>query len=334
MSTIKTVAEKAGVSLKTVSRVFSAPDTVAVKTRELVLAAADELHFVPDQRAQAIRSGKSGVVGLLTDVVATTPCSIDIVRGVEAALEERRMSLLIGNLENPSSSSKSILRSFRAGRVDGVVYAANYHREVADFEPLHLPSVMVNCFTRGNEMPAVIPDEERGGHSVGAHLLALGHRRIAYLTLASGIEATRLREAGLVRAMQEAGVSVPEPLAWPGQPKAGVFDSEAAFAAARRLLERKDRPTAIFCGNDEMAMQVYNAAGQLGLSIPHNLSVVGFDDHRLFSEGLRPALTTVALPYVAMGRLAVEILLDRPAGPAIRRVDAPLVQRNSTAAPP
>ncbi|MBN8999068.1 MAG: LacI family DNA-binding transcriptional regulator [Rhizobiales bacterium] len=334
MSTIKTVAERAGVSLKTVSRVFSAPETVTAKTRARVLKAADELDFVPDQRAQAMRSGRSGVVGLLTDVMATTPCSIDIVRGVEAALEERRMSLLIGNLKNPSSSSNSILRSFRAGRVDGVIYAANYHREVEDFEPLHLPSVMANCFTRDAAMPAVIPDEERGGHNVGVHLLQLGHRQIAYLTLAPGIEATRLRQEGLARAMREAGVVPSEPFAVAGQQLAGAFAPDEAFAAARALLERSDRPTAVFCGNDELAMQVYMAAGSLGLSIPGDLSVVGFDDHRMISEALRPALTTVALPYAAIGRLAVEALLDRQGQPSeVLRVDAPLVVRQSTAPP-
>lgn len=334
MSTIKTVAERAGVSLKTVSRVFSAPETVTEKTRARVLAAADALDFVPDQRAQAMRLGRSGVVGLLTDVMATTPCSIDIVRGVEAALEERRMSLVIGNLKNPSSSSSSILRSFRAGRVDGVIYAANYHREIEDFEPLHLPSVMVNCFTRDGAVPAVIPDEERGGHNVGVHLIGLSHRRIAYLTLAPGIEATRLRREGLVRAMREAGIVMPEPLAFAGQRFAGAFDPDEAFAAAGRLLDRPDRPTAVFCGNDELAMQVYNAASGLGLAIPGDLSVVGFDDHRLISAGLRPALTTVALPYVAMGRLAVDVLLDRQGEPSeVLRVDAPLVIRQSTAAP-
>ncbi|SHF08835.1 transcriptional regulator, LacI family [Kaistia soli DSM 19436] len=331
MSTIKTVAERAGVSLKTVSRVFSAPETVTEKTRARVLAAADALDFVPDQRAQAMRLGRSGVVGLLTDVMATTPCSIDIVRGVEAALEERRVSLVIGNLDNPSSSSTSILRSFRAGRVDGVIYAANYHREIEDFEPLHLPSVMVNCFTRDGAMPAVVPDEERGGHNVGVHLIELGHRRIAYLTLAPGIEATRLRQEGFVRAMREAGMVVPDPVAFAGQRFAGAFDPEEAFAAACRLLGRPDRPTAIFCGNDELAIQVYNAAIGLGLTIPDDLSVVGFDDHRLISTALRPLLTTVALPYVAMGRLAVDVLLDAESDrPDLQRVEARLVIRQST----
>lgn len=331
MTTIKTVAERAGVSLKTVSRVLTDPDTVSEKTRTKVLAAANDLNFVPDRRAQAMRSGKSGVIGLLTDVVASTPCSIDIVKGVEEALSARHMSLLIGNMENRSESSNSILRSFQAGRVEGVIYAASYHREVSGFEPLHLPSVMVNCFNRDGSLPTVIPDEEGGGHSVGTHLVVLGHRRITYLTLSPDIEATRLRLAGLKRAFREAGLSVPDDLVVPGQSGTGGFVQQEAFAAAKSLLTRTNRPTAIFCGNDEIAMQVYNAAAQLGISIPGDLSVVGFDDHRLFSEGLRPGLTTVALPYVQMGRLAVEVLLGS-ADTKISLVECPFVQRHSTAA--
>ena len=333
MSTIKTVAERAGVSLKTVSRVFSAPESVSEKTRERVLAVVEELNFVPDRRAQAMRSGRSGVIGLLTDVVATTPCSIDIVKGVEEALGECRMSLLIGNMEHRSESSSSILRSFRAGRVEGVIYAASYHQEIAGFEPLNLPSVMVNCFSADGRLATVIPDEERGGYDAGVHLLSLGHRKITYLTLSPAIEATRLRLAGLTRAIREAGLSVPDDLAVPGQLRAGVFAQEEAFGAAEALLSGTNRPTAIFCGNDEMAMQVYNAAAKLRLSIPDDLSVVGFDDHRLFSEGLRPGLTTIALPYVRMGKLAVEVLIETIAGnsaPRVQLVDGPLVLRHST----
>lgn len=329
MTTIKTVAERAGVSLKTVSRVLTSPDSVSEKTRIKVVAAAKELNFVPDRRAQAMRSGRSGVVGLLTDVVASTPCSIDIVKGVEEALAARQMSLLIANMENRSESSNSILRSFQAGRVEGVIYAASYHREVSGFEPLHLPSVMVNCFNRDGSLPTVLPDEEGGGYSVGAHLVALGHRRIAYLTLSPEIEATRLRLAGLVRALREAGLGVPKDLAMPGQSNTGPFVQEDAFLAAKALLSSPGRPTAIFCGNDEMAMQVYNAASQLGIAIPGDLSVVGFDDHRLFSEGLRPELTTVALPYVTMGRLAVEVLLGS-VNPKLSLVECPFIQRHST----
>lgn len=336
MSTIKTVAERAGVSLKTVSRVFSAPDTVSEAMRTRVLQAAAELDFIPDRRAQTMRSGRSGVIGLLTDVAASTPCSIDIVRGVEEALAERDMSLLIGSMENRAESSDSILRSFRAVRVEGVIYAATYHREIYDFAPLQLPSVMVNCFSHRRGLPTVIPDEERGGFSVGAHLIGLGHRKIAYLTLSPDIEATQLRLAGLRSALREAGIDEPQNLAVPGQSRAGSFDREEAFAAAHRLLDRPDRPTAVFCGNDEMAMQVYHAAAELSLAIPHDLSVVGFDDHRLFSEGLRPALTTVALPYVQMGSVAVGVLLDEKKEltvPKTKLIEGPLIVRQSTGSP-
>jgi LacI family transcriptional regulator len=333
LSTIKTVAERAGVSLKTVSRVLSDPDTVSEKTRARVMAAADELNFVPDRRAQAMRSGRSGVIGLLSDVVATTPCSIDIVRGVEEALAERNMSLLIGNLEHRSETPSSILRSFHAGRVEGVLYAASYHREIEDFEPMHLPSVLVNCFTTDDRHLSITPDEEDGGYIVGQHLLGLGHRRIAYLSLAPDIEATRLRLAGLKRAFAAAGRPAPVALLRPGQSQHGPVDQEVAVSGAGSLLSSAKRPTAIFCGNDELAMQVYNAAGQLGIRIPEDLSIVGFDDHRLFSEGLRPGLTTVSLPYAAMGRLAVGLLLDTrqefESDRAIR-VKGPLVTRGST----
>jgi len=339
LTTIRTVAARAGVSIKTVSRVMNEPDTVAVATRKRVLAAAEELNFVPDQRARAMRSGRSGVIGFLTDVIATTPYSVDIIRGVEDALADRDMSLLIGNTENRPNDLPRILRTFRASRVEGVVCAAMYHRQADEFGSLNLgPSVLVNCYTTLARVPTVLPDDEEGGHVIGAHLLSLHHRRIAYLTLLPGIEATRLRLAGLRRAFAEAGVPFSDNIVTPAQTHTAHFDQVEAFAAARKLLELVDRPTAIFCGNDEMALQVYNAAAALGLRIPDELSVVGYDDYRLFSEGLRPALTTVALPYQRMGRVAADLLLqsiaDGEPSAEVIRVEGPLVHRASTAVAP
>ena len=333
MPTIKTVAEKAGVSIRTVTRVHNAPQSVSAKTRRKVAAAADALGYVPDRLAQAVRLGRSGVIGLLTDVGGSTPCSSDIVRGIEEALAERGLSLLIGTMENRGESSEAILRSFRAGRTDGVICAATYHRQIEDFQPPFTPGVLVNCFTANKTLPTIIPDEEKGGHAACAHLLERGHRRISYLTLAPDIEATRLRLAGVMRALREAGVPIPDDLARPGQSAAGRFLAAEAFDAATDLLAAASRPTAVLCGNDEMALQVYNAAARLSLAVPADLSVVGFDDHKLFSEALRPALTTVSLPYVRMGRMAVEALFREPPGMAGEmRFECPLVVRQSTAA--
>jgi LacI family transcriptional regulator len=336
LATIRTVAARAGVSIKTVSRVLNDPRSVAEQTRARVQAIAEELNFVPDQRARGFRSGRSGAVGFLTDVIATTPYSVDIVRGVEDALAERGISLLIGNTENRLGGLPTILRAFRGSRVEGVVFASMYHREANDFgSVLSGPSVLVNCFTTLADVSTVLPDDEEGGHLVGRHLLELGHRRIAFLTLWPEIAAMHLRQAGLIRACREAGVSFPVDLVFAGQDGTGPFNQSVAFAAARRLLDRKDRPTAVFCGNDEMALQVYNAAADVGLRIPDDLSVVGFDDYRLFSEGLRPGLTTVALSYQRMGRIAADLLLASIAGgpspTEVIRVQGPLVLRHSTA---
>ena len=211
-----------------------------------------------------------------------------------------------------------------------------YHREANDFgAAISGPSVLVNCFTTLADVPTVLPDDEEGGHLVGRHLLELGHRRVGFLTLWPEIAAMHLRQAGLMRAYREAGVSFSQDLVLPGQDGTGPFDQSIAFAAARSLLDREDRPTAVFCGNDEMALQVYNAAAELGLRIPSDLSVVGFDDYRLFSEGVRPGLTTVALSYHRMGRIAADLLLDSIAGgpppTEVIRVQGPLVVRHSTA---
>lgn len=338
MATIRTVAARAGVSIKTVSRVMNEPESVAEATRERVLQAAAELSFVPDQRARAMRSGRSGVIGFLTDVIATTPYSVDIIRGVEDALGEHGLSLLIGNTENRPGGLPAIVRSFRASRVEGVIYATMYHRCADELVPHDsLPAVLVNCFASEGGMATVLPDDEAGGLAVGRHLLGLGHRRIAYLTLPPHVEATRLRLAGLKRAFAEAEVGVPDDLIVPGQLDSAHFDQRYAFEAARRLLWRDDRPTAIFCGNDELALQIYNAAAALGFRIPDQLSIVGYDDYHMFSEGVRPALTTVCLPYRDMGRTAAELLMtriaDRAAPAAVVRVEGPLVTRRSTAPP-
>ncbi len=335
MATIRTVAERAGVSVMTVSRALNQPDTVAEETRTKILLATQELDFVPDQRARAMRLGRSGVIGLLTEVMAATPCSVDIIQSVEAAFARHGRSLIIGSSQTRAGGSATILRSFQSSRVEGIVFAATFHRELEAFPAIKMPAVLINCFSRTAHWPMVIPDEEEGGHAVGVHLLNCGHRRVAYLTLAPEIEATRLRQAGLIRAFREAGASFPEHLIVPGQTGTGTFDQAEAFAAATRLLE-EHRPTAVFCGNDEMAMQVYNAAGRLGLSIPDDLSVIGFDDHRVFSEGLRPQLTTVALAYEQMGRIAVDLLLqaiDGKNGAQMVRVQGPLIVRGSCASP-
>jgi LacI family transcriptional regulator len=329
--TLRLIAEKAGVSVKTVSRVVNGDPAVAAKTREHVLPFIEALDYVPNSAARQMRGGSSSILGLMTDAVATTPYSVDIVRGAQAELGADRQLMIVSSDGDPVREG-SLWRMFQAHRVSGVVYAAMYHRAHAiDQQSFESPVILANCYAADGAQPSIIPDDEAGGYAQARHLLARGHRRIACVTLIPGIEATRLRAAGIRRAFREAGVSFDESLERRGMTGEVGHEVMAAFSVARELLMRKDRPSAIICGNDQVAIQVYAAAASLGLSIPQDVSVIGFDDLKLISETLCPALTTVALPYFDIGKLAVRMTRATAEEGLARliRVDCPLVERDS-----
>lgn len=334
MVTLRDVATKAGVSPKTVSRVVNDDPAVHIETRDLVQSVIQQLNYVPDHAARIMRAATSNVVGLMTDVVATTPYSVDIVRGAQAALREQGRTLLIANTEGDPAIEREYWRMFRAHRAAGVLYATMYHRPLDLGQPDYANAiVLANCFSIRRDRPAVVPDDEGGGYTQAAHLLKLGHRRIAIVSLNPVIRATVLRAAGFRTAFAEAGVPFDPDLERPGF--VGSIESEklVAHEVALDLLRRPDRPTAVICGNDKIAMQVYAAAASLGLSVPGDLSVMGYDDMTVIAETLRPKLTTVRLPYFDIGRRAVDMLVP-PVEPPYRAeapvlVPCPLVIRES-----
>jgi LacI family transcriptional regulator len=311
MVTLRQVAERAGVSIKTVSRIVNGDPAVNAKTRIAVQQHLQALNYVPNHAARMMRGGDSSVYGFMTDAVATTPYSVDIVRGAQTALKQMNKTLLIANTDGDPALEQKYWQMFRAHRVDGVIYAAMYHRPHVMGEPDFKGSiVLANCFASADDRPSVIPDDEAGGYTQAEYLLKRGHRRIGLMTLISNIEATRLRGIGVRRAHQDAGVQFDESLDQLGIEGTVRNETMVAFEKTVEMLKRADRPTAIICGNDRVATQVYYAAGHLGLKIPHDVSIIGFDDQKLISENLRPKLTTVALPYFDIGRIAVETMRD------------------------
>ena len=331
---MREVAKRAGVSIKTVSRIVNGDAAVNVKTRENVQRHLTTLNYVPNHAARQMRSGLSSVLGLMTDAVATTPYSVDIVRGAQAALKETNRTLFIASSDGDPLREAELWRMFQAHRVSGVIYAAMFHQGHEVGEPNFGEAIILaNCFAPRGDRPSIIPDDEAGGYAQAKYLLERGHRRIAMITLIPAIEATRLRGIGMRRAFKEAGVGfdvgheIPGALGSIGQEKLVAYD------VACTLLQNTDRPTAIICGNDQIAMQVFAAAAACGLSIPGDLSVIGFDDLRLISETLRPRLTTVALPYFEIGRKAVELSIsasehDEDWAPRLA-IACPLVERDS-----
>lgn len=336
MQTIKDVAALAGVSDRTVSRVVNGEPNISSKTRARVEEAIARLNYIPNLAARMVRTNRSGVIGLITDVVSTTPNSVEIIRGVQDRVSQSRQSLLIANTSGTDDEEMKVWRTFQEHRIDGVLFATMYHHEI-DFDPAahNIPTVLVNCFTPGGGVPAVVPDDEDGGYAAARHAIEKGHTRIAFVTLNPRILAAKLRRAGFARAMDEAGLPIREQWVRPGIEGAIGEEVLCAYAVARDMLSvpQDERPTILLAGNDEIAMQCLFAAASLGLSVPDAVAVIGFDDFRMISEQVVPPLTTVALPYYDIGSRAADRLFALLAGtddqPMVERMPCPLVQRGS-----
>lgn len=337
LQTIKDVAARAGVSDRTVSRVVNGEPNISGKTRARVMEAIDALNYIPNLAARMVRTNRSGVIGLITDVVSTTPNSVEIIRGVQDRISRASQSLLIANTSGSPEDEAKVWRTFQEHRIDGVLYATMYHHATPfDPEAHRIPTVLVNCFAAGrDDIAAVVPDDLDGGYRAARHAIDQGHERIAFVTLNPIILAAELRRQGFDRALAEAGIT-PRP-DWIRPGIAGPLDAEEmrAFAVAHELLSAPaaDRPTILLAGNDEIAMQCLFAAAKLGLTVPDEVAVIGFDDFRLISERVVPPLTTVALPYYDIGTRAADKLFAMLAGedeqPLIERLPCPLVRRGS-----
>jgi LacI family transcriptional regulator len=334
LPTLREVAKRAGVSIKTVSRIVNNDAAVTAKTRESVQKHIRSLNYVPNHAARQMRSGTSSVYGLMTDAIATTPYSVDIVRGAQAALTEKHQTLLIASTDGDALREQEVWQMFRAHRVAGVVYASMFHRPHDVGHPaFNKTIVLANCFATDGDRPSIVPDDEAGGYEQARYLLQLGHRRIGVISLIPDIQATQLRGKGMRRAFQDAGVMFDTAREVSGYIGKVGGEISRVITVATEMLSHPNRPTAIICGNDTVAMQVYAAAAHCGLSVPQDLSVIGFDDLRLISESLYPQLTTVALPYFEIGRKAIEMsysFSESEGSSALRLlIPCPLVERQS-----
>lgn len=329
--TLKRVAEIANVSIKTASRALNGDGRVAEATRRRIEIAALRTGYVPNRAARTMRTGRTGLFGMIAHGATTSPFAGEILRGVETGIEAEGGALVITD-----SATGGVHRSQRLLaelRPDAVIFATAYHRPADDlFAPGAERAILVNCVMRDDPLPAVVPDDEAGGLLQAAHMLALGHRRLGVIELPHGMTAQRLRRAGLALALGAAGHSLEDAMLAPGQDGPPEARRMVAFEAATAMLSRRDRPTALLCSKDEFAMQAMAAAARLGLSVPHDVSIVGFDDLRVISRSLRPGLTTVALPYFEMGQAAARAAMGAP-GTGVLRVPCALVERGSTAPP-
>jgi LacI family transcriptional regulator len=255
------------------------------------------------------------------------------VLGAQQALDERGLTLVSLDADGDPARELRHIESLLQRHVEGVIYARMYHQDVILPSLLDgVPVVLANATSDDPAVASMAPDEREIARTAVRHLLDRGHRRIAFAQTREATLASEGREAGFREELRTAGIEPDE-----GLVVGSSSDAAGGRECGARLLDRPDRPTAVFCFNDQVAMGVYQAAAAHGLSVPRDLSVVGVDDLSPVAEALWPSLTTVALPHVEMGRLAAERLVEAITGTADAQhrvvLTCPLVERGSVGPP-
>ncbi|GHG07498.1 LacI family transcriptional regulator [Amycolatopsis bullii] len=329
--TIRDVAARAGVSVATVSKVINERYGVSAATLARVRAVIEELGYEASLVAQSLRNHRTNVIGIL--VADLEPFSTELLKGAADAIRGSGFELVVysagGRTGDPLGWEKRYLSRLSGTLVDGAVLVTP--TVSLDVVP-GTPVVAVDPHTGPSHLPTIDSDNLRGAQLATEHLLDLGHRRIAFLAGRPDLQSAELRKTGYLRALTAAGITPDEDLI-----RIGAYDPEVSAASAHALLTGPDRPTAVFAANDISAIATVDAARELGLAVPDDLSVVGFDNVPE-SALCSPPLTTVDQPIREMGHRAIRMLIALINGDEVERthvtLDTGLVVRHSTRALP
>ncbi len=324
---IHAVAERAGVSIATVSRVMNGVMNVDAKLSRKVWRAVDEMEYVPNRHAQALISGRTGLIGLLVPDIMN-PFFPELIEGFEQAATTQGFGILIGSTHDVASEAEDWVRRMLQHGVEGLALLTFKEEDPHLYDLLkNTPTVQIQAggIPEGPEIIAV--DYQSGIRQAVQHLAALGHRDIVFAAGARGNFTADLRRDCFRKAMREIGVAVTN----------AIFEGDhtlgGGIAAAQKVLERKKLPTALICSNDLMAIGALKVLHALGLDVPRDISLIGLDDIH-FTEYMSPPLTTVQIPRRQLAEVCFEVLFQkmRPKGAASpsRVVATSLVVRKST----
>lgn len=326
------IARIAGVSTATVSRALSSPAKVSADTLQRVAAAVRQTGYVVDGAARALRSRRSHTLGA---VVPTLDNAIfaNATHALQKALEEKGYTLLVASHEFDLDNEVRVVRPLVERGIDALVLVGLDHAPAlfALLASVNLPYVLTWALDRSGAQPCIGFDNREAAGRVVDYLADLGHRRVAMIGgLSRENDRARERIAGTREALARRGAAPP-----PGWILERPYTFAAAREAMRALMREEPRPTAVICGNDVLAVGALAEARGLGLQVPGDVSITGFDDLEI-SALLEPPLTTVRVPSREIGRLAAARLLDVLAGAEaerVREVPVELVVRRSTAPP-
>lgn len=302
MVTIRRVAEASGLSTATVSRALRFPDQVAEGTRARVLRAVEELGYRPNLLGRNLRSERAFALLVLVPGIAN-PFFASVIAGIEETAAKRGYAVLLGDTRDSRERELHYTQLVESRLADGIIQLSpDYVRDENARKPSY--PVVHACGCELTAAPSVRIDNVGAAREVVAHLMAKGHRRIAAISGRTDNPHANDRLDGYRQALGEAGIAFDA-----GLVRHGDFSMASGLAAARELIALDDRPTAIVCMNDEMAIGAIQALFKAGLAVPGDIAVAGFDDID-FAAHCTPALTTVAQPAEAMGARACELLID------------------------
>ncbi|GJG87519.1 LacI family transcriptional regulator [Gemmatimonadetes bacterium T265] len=310
---LKDVALRAGVSVSTVSRVLTGSPLVNAETRERVQRAMDALEYRPSRVARRLRGdrGEASLIGLIVSDIRN-PFFAEIARGVERVAQAHGHMVFVGNSDEDEAVERRYLEMMRAERVDGIILPASSDNasNVVELARGGLPVVCVDRRLPRATLDTVVADNFDGAYDAVSHLLQIGHRRIGFVGGRAQLSTTHERRAGYLRALADAGIAVDD-----GLVRAGDSRQAGGRQGARELLELPQPPTALLVGNNLMTLGALEAIYALGLRIPDDVAVVGYDDMP-WAVAFNPPLTAVRQPGQELGRRAAELLLARIADPS------------------
>ena len=322
------VANEAQVSQTSVSLVlnFAEGARLSPQTRQRVINAARKLGYQPVRR-EKMASGTS-TIAFFCDEISTDPWAAVALNGVSEKAWEYGLSVTATVTHGDPEIEAAAFAQLAARPHAGLIYATINTRLIrANPAFFNQPTILLNCHCAESLFSSVVPDEAEGGHAATNVLIRAGHKRIGYIGGEVGMEASRLRLRGYKRALAAANLPFDADLLHHGdwQPPSG-------YLGARALVALPAPPTAIFCANDMMAVGCYDALRELGLRIPQDVAVMGYDDREI-AQHMHPPLSTVVLPHYAMGTTAAELLFELVEHSTIRlrhvKVNCPVVSRQS-----
>ena len=324
------VAERAGVSQSAVSRVFTPGASASAKTVEKVKKAAAELGYRPNMMARAMITGKSRIIGLVVAYLDNQFYPLALER-LSNALQAKGYHILVFTASNDNDHVARVVEELMDYQVDGIITASvGMSSELTQrCEDARIPIVMFNRGQDGGNVSSVTSANLDGGRKVAEFLLACGHQSIAHISGWLGSSTGRDRKLGFTRTLTQAGIA--------SRVMDGMYDRETARAATLDLMDRRTPPDAIFVGNDHMAFSVMDCLRiEMGLSVPNDVAVVGYDDVPMAAWGAYD-LTTMRQPLNRMVDATIDLLLtqieDKTAPPRAIEIDGALIQRSSTRKP-